>query len=242
MKPGTRKIIIVSVFSLLSIIALLLIFWPKILLYYLTEVRKVKYLDVKPGIITQINTQNIASTRHDIGLVKADLKLTEVKKIDSRENLLSIEYDNYYILILGWEPAGQAGLNFSKHYEILNTTTEDLKVLNKPGLNINLLINLLAKAAIILSGNVEVLSADEFNVISQLFTGKEEKAIRMSIYDSDNKYVQEIILGPKNNSVDLQKKYIEFINSLSPSMVVGYTGEFNNLAKLLLLQFNKTYP
>ena len=238
MKSKSKKIIKISLVTLLCPIIFVCIFWPKLFVFYLTNVQNTPYLDVKPKTITQLNSQRGTYTPLNIGLVAADLNLTKIKEIKFSENLfLSIEYDTYYLRIFTWQSLeNKEELYFSKYYEIINTTTEDAKILNKPGVNITVFINLILKAIMMTSDHIEIINTDDLKIISQLFIGKEKNKMMLSIYDPNNKYSQSIIIEPKNKQVDLHQKYSSFVNSISPTNIEN---NFNQLMAPLSLRLQE---
>ncbi|RUM41162.1 MAG: hypothetical protein DSY70_01830 [Desulfobulbus sp.] len=238
MESKSKKIIKISLVTLLFSIIFVCIFWPKLFVFYLTNVLNAPYLDVKPIIITQLNSQRGTHPSLNIGLVKANLNPTKIKKIKFSENLfLNIEYDTYYLLIFPWQSLeNKEELYFSKYYEIINTTTEDAKILNNPGVNITVSINLILKAIMMTSDHIEIINADDLKIISQLFIGEEKNKMMLNIYDPNNKYSQLIFIEPKNNQVDLHQKYSLFIKSVSPTNIEN---DFNQLMAPLSLRLQK---
>lgn len=238
MKSKSKKIIKISLVALLCLIILVCIFWPKLFVFYLTNVQNTPYLDVKPKITTQLNSQRGTYAPLNIGLVEADLNITKIKKIKFSENLfLKIEYDTHYLQIFPWQSLeNKEELYFSKYLEIINTTTEDAKILNNPEVNITVFRNLILKAIMMTSDHIEIINTDDLKIISQLFIGKENNKTMLVVYGSNNNYSQSIIIAPKNKQVDLPKKYSLFVNSISPTNIEN---NFNQLMTPLSLRLQE---
>ncbi len=224
MKSKTKKIIYASITSIFAIVITLYFTWPLIFVYYLTDIQKIPYLDIKPKIITDFKKQDKAISLHDLGIVKANIKTQDIKKVNhSGKYFLSLDYETHCLAVMKWESIEKnEALQFEKHYEIYNTTPADVKLLNKPGVNLTIIINLILKAIAIQSDFIEIVNTDNIKIISQLYmSSQDNKKIMINVYDGNNKFTQSFILQTKTDENELKLLYKEFINSMIPSSIEG---------------------